>query len=255
MYLPTSIDKPNDKTLIPVECDYCNSQIEATYLSAKRNHKKNLGNYRCKKCSNKEGAKKRPQNTSEYWKLEEVKKSHSSSIKNSEKYKTSISNRDTSGEKNGMFSKTASEETRNKMSKSREGKIQSIETITKRQTTRKENQLKRILSGEKLQKGLNITVRQYINSEYKWSTKILIRDEYKCVKCESNKKLDVHHIIPFSVMIKNLLKDTTYITDIEKFQFLVNQPELVDINLINGITLCRKCHREIHKNWGSHNPK
>ena len=42
------------------------------------------------------------------------------------------------------------------MSKSREGKIQSIETITKRQTNRKENQLKRILSGEKLQKGLKI---------------------------------------------------------------------------------------------------
>ena len=38
----------------------------------------------------------------------------------------------------------------------------------------------------------------------------------------------------------------------EKFIFLHTQAELIDETLNNGTTLCRKCHREVHKNWGSH---
>lgn len=37
--------------------------------------------------------------------------------------------------------------------------------------------------------------------------------------------------------------------------WLIVQPEIVDNELKNGITLCRKCHKEIHKNWGSHEPQ
>jgi hypothetical protein len=31
--------------------------------------------------------------------------------------------------------------------------------------------------------------------------------------------------------------------------------EQTDNELLNGITLCRECHKKIHLNWGSHNPK
>lgn len=56
----------------------------------------------------------------------------------------------------------------------------------------------------------------------KWRKNILKRDNYTCYYCGSNKKLHVHHIQPFSMF-----------------------PELRLIEE-NGITLCSKCHIQIH---------
>jgi len=37
--------------------------------------------------------------------------------------------------------------------------------------------------------------------------------------------------------------------------WLIGQPEIIDKNLENGLTLCIKCHKKVHKNWGSHEPQ
>lgn len=63
------------------------------------------------------------------------------------------------------------------------------------------------------------------SSNYKkWKEEVLKRDEYKCQRCGKTEDLVAHHIRHFSKDIKSRY----------------------DIN--NGITLCQKCHREVHKN-------
>lgn len=56
-----------------------------------------------------------------------------------------------------------------------------------------------------------------------WRKDILIRDCFECRLCKDNNKLEVHHIIPFS---KN---------------------ESLRLELSNGLTLCKKCHRNLHR--------
>lgn len=237
---------------ISVQCDFCEKNLEVSTLAAHRNHKRNGGKYRCTKCGAKSAATIRPQNTKEYWSREDVKENHSKTMKNSEKYYESLKHIKNKGEFNSMYGKTHSEEAIQKMIKYRTGRKQSKETVEKRISTMREKRLQKILSGEKFEKNLNTVVRQFVNSEFKWSRKVFERDGFKCTKCQSSEKIDAHHIKPFSIIVKELLKNTDFKTDKEKFIFLHTQPELTDETLSNGTTLCRKCHREIHKNWGSH---
>ena len=63
------------------------------------------------------------------------------------------------------------------------------------------------------------------SSKYKkWKENVLRRDCYRCRKCGSKEDLVVHHITHFA--------------------------ENVDLRFDeeNGITLCRVCHREVHRN-------
>ena len=57
----------------------------------------------------------------------------------------------------------------------------------------------------------------------RWKKKVLRRDGYKCVVCQSSEKLHVHHIKPY-VKFKEL---RTVVS--------------------NGITLCKPCHINEHK--------
>ena len=119
------------------------------------------------------------------------------------------------------------------MIKYRTGRKQSKETVEKRISTMREKRLQKILSGEKFEKNLNTVVRQFVNSEFKWSRKVFERDGFKCTKCQSSEKIDAHHIKPFSIIVKELLKNTDFKTDKEKFIFLHTQPELTDETLSN----------------------
>jgi len=55
-----------------------------------------------------------------------------------------------------------------------------------------------------------------------WRKYILSRDDYKCTNCESCENLEVHHIEPVAEY----------------------PSKAIDIN--NGITLCKKCHKKEH---------
>jgi hypothetical protein len=249
----SNIEGLKNSIIVEYSCDNCNNITQGRFISAKRNFIK-YEKHLCKKCIDKQAAAKRPQCSKNYWESAEVKANHSASVKTSEKYKTAISNRDVSGEKNGMFGKTASIETRDKMSKSREGKVQSLETINKRRETSKRRHEEKIQSGVKMIHSVNYELKRYINRTCKWAYRIYERDKWKCSKCDSTSNLDAHHIKPFATIIKESLINTDFKTDLEKYNYLKTIPELLDEDLTNGITLCRSCHKEVHLNWGSHYP-
>jgi len=73
--------------------------------------------------------------------------------------------------------------------------------------------------------------------EYKlWRKKIFERDNFICTKCgERSNKLEAHH--------KILLKLILEMENVEERDSI-----LFDID--NGITLCKKCHKKLHKTEG-----
>lgn len=70
-------------------------------------------------------------------------------------------------------------------------------------------------------------------AEYsEWHAKVLKRDKYLCIQCQSRKSLEVDHIISYRSIVKKFKVKT--VLDAR------NCKELWDID--NGRTLCRKCH-------------
>lgn len=183
------------------------------------------GFYRCSKCS--------PQRTNTYWDNDR-KKSHSDSIKSSDKYYDAISRRDLSGSNNGMFGRTHSSDTKKKMSFSRRGKFGKIATAWKGGKTSFTNR-----------------VKSFIAREHNWFNRVLLRD-YKCIQCGAEDNLDAHHIEPIVAIINRITKDITFIDEDTRFKFVISHQNIIDNSLSNGITLCRTCHKETHNNWGSH---
>lgn len=236
---------------IKLICEDCGKQFKRSYGIFIKNKEKNE-RIICINCANKRASKNRLQCQKKYWDIEKRKK-HGEIIRNSEAHKKAMRIKDISKEKNGMYSKKHKDSTKLLMSISRTGKKQSDETIKKRIITFKNNRERKIQLGIIMIKSINSTLKHYINLTYRWNRKILERDEFKCTKCNSKEKLNAHHIKPFSVIIKDLLKNTNFKTDLEKYDYLKEQPELIDLELKNGVTLCRKCHKSIHKKWGSHN--
>lgn len=235
-----------------VECNHCKSERSILLISALRNKTQE---HHCKNCAAIKSAHKKPQCTKDYWTEDKVQKIKDS-LKSSDKYKEAIKNRNTSGENNSMYGKTHKEETKEKMSISRTGKVQSEETIKKRSKTIKEKKDKEIQEGVRMIKSINSELRRVVNGiDNRWSFRVMERDNWLCKKCGSNEKLDAHHIKPLSKIIKELTKDISFKTELEKFNFLKGNNLILDPELKNGICLCRKCHRDVHKNWGSHNPE
>ena len=97
MYI-SNIDNLKNYDKVEYSCDICEAKSIVLFITAKRNFKRN-GKHICKQCGDKVGASKRPQCNSGYWTGERAAKL-GNSIKNSEKYKAAILNRDQSGEKN-----------------------------------------------------------------------------------------------------------------------------------------------------------
>ena len=71
--------------------------------------------------------------------------------------------------------------------------------------------------------GIGGNAKKRLNYSYRqWRKKVLERDGYKCQKCGSTEKLNVHHI--------------------KSFAEFPDEREKIE----NGITLCEKCHRKLH---------
>lgn len=219
----------NDK--VEIECDDCHLRREVLVISAKRLAKKNDGLHFCGSCSAKRASK--PQNSADYWDCER-KKQHGRRMKESEAYKVAIAARDQSGPLNGMFGRKHSDETRQKMSLARTGKLGINATAWKGGKT----------SFTKRVKGL-------LHTRYDWYGRVFKRDGWKCRVCESKRKIEAHHILPVVTLIRTLTKDRTFSSEEEKLEWVINQEVLKDEGLNNGITLCRDCHRQAHSCWGS----
>lgn len=74
-----------------------------------------------------------------------------------------------------------------------------------------------------------------------WTQRVFKRDNYTCKQCGlRGNELNAHHIKPFAQIMKS-----NNITSLEDALFC---EELWDLE--NGITLCKKCHTEIHKKNG-----
>ncbi len=154
--------------------------------------------------------------------------------------------------------KTMSEKTKRKISKTSKGKIISEETKIKMSLASKgkpkSEETKRKISiakkGKKLPKTsgknhykfneltpLNKQIRKCL--EYnQWRSDIFTKDNFTCQKC--NKKgiyIHAHHKKRFSTIIKE--------NNIKTLKEALDCKELWNIK--NGITLCKKCHRKIHK--------
>ena len=211
---------------IEVLCEICKQTKTVTRGTYQQGIKRN-GFYRCSKCS--------PQRNKQFWEDPNRKLIHSNSIKSSSLYYDSLSKRDISGQNNGMFGKKHKPASIEKMSKSRFGKIGENATAWKGGKTSFTQRIKKL-----------------IQTRYNWFTKIIIRDNYKCVWCGDTNDLDAHHINPIVKIIKKITENIIFENDDLKIEYVINHPEIKDSNLENGITLCRSCHKKAHKNWGSH---
>lgn len=84
-----------------------------------------------------------------------------------------------------------------------------------------------------------------------WTRPILERDGFKCCKCQSERKLQVHHIKPLREFIAQAKIDLNLI-DISAHDKGEKKWELIKYivslhKLSDGITVCSKCHAEIDR--------
>lgn len=79
-----------------------------------------------------------------------------------------------------------------------------------------------------------------------WALSVYNRDNYKCVKCYSTESLEAHHIVELSIIISKF--------NIKNLKEAKNREEIWDIS--NGITLCTKCHYDVHgRTYNGHSNK
>ena len=86
--------------------------------------------------------------------------------------------------------------------------------------------------------------------EYKkWRSAIYQRDSYTCVECEQvGKRLHAHHIKPFSELFAEFLQEYNQFSPYEDKDTLLRlATKWQPFWTTEGITLCRKCHIELHK--------
>ncbi len=218
---------------IHCSCDVCGRVFLRTLKQIRLARRKRGNTDVCWSCSAKMAVK--PQNTKGYW-TKERRKSHGKSVRRSSAYYEALKTRNTV---NGMKGKKHSVKTKRLMSASRRGKFGIRATAWKGGRT-----------------SLNVRVKGYCHKTLGWYRRVFERDGFACVWCggrqKKGNKIDAHHIEPISKIIKRLLAGRTFCNDDERLAWLISCPEIVDADLKNGITLCRKCHKKEHKRWGSH---
>lgn len=86
--------------------------------------------------------------------------------------------------------------------------------------------------------------------EYKnWRKAIYVRDNYTCIKCKTKGiKLEAHHKIPFSILLKDFLQMYAQFSPFEDKETLVRLSITYRPfwDTENGETKCKICHRSGH---------
>jgi len=147
----------------------------------------------------------------------------------------------------GLKISSLSEETKQKIRGVNQGKILSEETKLKMSKSHKGKRcLFNVGSNNHNWKGgisnLNNIIRNIF--EYRqWRDDVYTRDNFTCQECSNKRnyykgiKLHAHHIKPFSNIFQYY--------EITTLEEALDCDELWNIN--NGITLCKECHKDIHK--------
>lgn len=132
-----------------------------------------------------------------------------------------------SGENNHGFGKHLSDETKTKIGLGNKGKFVSEETKKKQSKALKGKYIGSKASGWK---GGICSKRNifYGSLEYNvWRNSVYKRDYWTCQECGiKGEKINAHHIIPWRIC-----QDTS-----------------IELNIMNGITLCELCHRKTYNN-------
>ncbi len=216
---------------VKVTCANCSKEIDRTkrqVIDNRRKHGKDI----CISCAAILSISKKPQCSKEFWDNPERKQLHSIAIKTSEIHQRAMATIDVSGPKNGMFGKRLSAESRFKMSKSRIGKTGANATAWK---------------GGKM--SLMKRLKKILQTRFQWFSKVE-RDGGLCQHC-GNVGRDAHHIKPISKIVKQLLIECHLEDETNRLEWLLTQPEIVDLTLTNGVCLCRACHKAAHYRWGA----
>jgi hypothetical protein len=227
----TTFDDIRVNQKVDFQCDECEATFTRTKklaLVGRRQWQKDL----CRSCAARNASIGRAQNTSAFWD-QDRKRVHGETMKQSDAYYDAIRHRDQTGERNGMYGKTHTPETKTKMSRSRTGKLGENATAWKggHQSVAKR-------------------VKRALQRRHQWFTRVLARANHQCELC-GEKALDAHHLEPIITIIRRVCEIVAFENDDAKVEWLMSLPEIVDHDLKNGQALCRGCHQKAHTNWGS----
>ncbi len=129
------------------------------------------------------------------------------------------------GKPSGMSGRKHSTITINKIIRANTGKVRTLKM------RRKYSLSKKAESNPNWQGGITSANDKIRGSlEYReWRNLIFERDNYRCQVCsEEGSVLAAHHIVPFSIIMKENLIDLLFDTE-------------------NGVTMCKECHKKHHK--------
>ena len=218
-----------------MECDLCLSEFTRTKKNVIASRKRNNGNDVCASCAARIAT--RPQNSTNYW-TPEKKLRHAEKMRNSDACQLAWAEQSERmrGSNNPRYRVQVGQATRDKMSASRTGKVGKNATAWK---------------GGK--ESLNKRVKRAIQRRHKWFARVLDRAQGLCEVC-GEKATEAHHIVPMARLIKEALSGKDFASDDERLLWLMDQPKIIDIGLVNGQAVCRPCHRKAHGTWGSHRP-
>ena len=151
------------------------------------------------------------------------------------------------GPDNPYYGKKHSEDTRKKMSKSRQGKKPVLGKSWKLSTQACFNiSQAKIGSKNPAWKDGRTTLKERIYKTYKyhnWRQQVFIRDNFTCRKCgEVGGRLEAHHIKPYRKLIEEAGKNLPLYP---LYDSIMIYTPMWDIN--NGKTLCKKCHLRLKR--------